>query len=176
MSIVDGQIWCLRTVSSSLLPVTSTGTTTLPGSLHLKNILVSPYLIKNLISVHQFTSDNNCYVEFDPAGCSVKDLLSRKMIVRCNSSGPLYHLCLLATLPSALLATSSISIWHHRLGHPRHEALSKLAILSAMPVSWVIIFVYLFMCRHLVQLRNLISYIVTCGLLLSLVPQLTNII
>eukprot|EP00267_Zea_mays_P038143 XP_008676400.1 uncharacterized protein LOC103652638 [Zea mays] len=49
-------------------------------------------LIKNLISICQFTIDNNCSVEFDPYGCSVKDLLSRNVIIRCNSSGPLYPL------------------------------------------------------------------------------------
>lgn len=64
--------------NGSLLPVTSTSIVTLPGSFSLNNVLVSPSLIKNLISVHQFTSDNNCYVEFDPAGCSMKDLASRR--------------------------------------------------------------------------------------------------
>jgi hypothetical protein len=32
----------------------------LSGPLHLNNVLVSPKLIKNLIFVHRFTSDNNC--------------------------------------------------------------------------------------------------------------------
>jgi len=50
----------------------------LPGSLRLNNVLVSLSLIKNLISVRQFTSDNNCSVEFDPAGCSVKDLRTKQ--------------------------------------------------------------------------------------------------
>ena len=63
-------------VNGSLLPVTSTGTTVIHPSLRLNNVLVSPQLIKNLIYVRQFTIDNNCSVEFDPTGCSVKDLLS----------------------------------------------------------------------------------------------------
>jgi len=95
--------------NGSLLPVTSTGTVTLPGSFSLNNVLVSPSLIKNLISVRQFTSDNNCFVEFDPAGCSVKDRESRRVLVRCNSAGPLYPL----RLPPA--------------GHPGHEVMAKLA-------------------------------------------------
>lgn len=88
-------------------------------------MLVSPQLIKNLISIRQFTTDNNCSVEFDPAGCSVKDLLSKRLIVRCNSSGPLYPLY----LPPAhsLVAASSASLWHRRLGHPGREALVKLS-------------------------------------------------
>jgi len=109
----------------SLLPVTATGAAHLPGSLSLNNVLVSPKLIKNLISVRQFTTDNNCSVEFDPAGPSVKDLESRRVIARCNSSGPLYPLHLPAA--HALAATSTHSLWHRRLGHPGHEVLSKVA-------------------------------------------------
>ena len=59
--------------NGSLLPVTSTGTTVIHPSLRLNNVLVSPQLIKNLISVRQFTIDK-CSVEFDPTGCSVKAL------------------------------------------------------------------------------------------------------
>jgi len=95
--------------------------------------MVSPQLIKNLIYVRQFTIDNNCSVEFDPTGCSVKDLLSRNVIVRCNSSGPLYPLRLPAV--QSLVAATESSLWHRRLGHPGHEALSKLA--SSLPT-----------CRH----------------------------
>ena len=117
-----------------LLPVTSTGVTTLPNNLHLNNVLVSPGLIKNLILVLQFTSDNNCSVEFDPLGCSVKDLHSRREIVRCDSFGPLYPLQLPESA-SALLAASSPSLWHQRLGHPGHEVLSRLAQSSAIPCN-----------------------------------------
>jgi hypothetical protein len=49
-------------------------------------------LIKNLIPVCQFTFDNNYFVEFDPFGCSMKDLPSWREIIRCNSSRPLYPL------------------------------------------------------------------------------------
>jgi len=110
----------------SLIPVTSSGGAHFPGPLHLNNVLVSPKLIKNLISVRQFTIDNNCSVEFDPSGCSVKDLKSRNVIIRCNSSGPLYPLQLPAA--QSLVAVSTPTLWHRRLGHPGHEALSKLAL------------------------------------------------
>jgi len=78
--------------NGSVIPVTATGSTELSPFLCLNNVLVSPQIIKNLISFRQFTTDNNCSVEFDPAGCSVKDLASQKVILRCNSSGPLYPL------------------------------------------------------------------------------------
>src|SRR5438132_2273969 len=60
------------------LPITNTGHTSLSTpdrSFYLNNILVTPTIIKNLISVRQFTLDNNCSVELDPFGLSVKDLL-----------------------------------------------------------------------------------------------------
>ena len=110
--------------NGSLLPVTSTGTVTLPGSFSLNTVLVSPSLIKNLIYVRQFTSDNNCSVEFDPAGCSVKDLASQRVLVRCNSAGPLYPLRL---PPAAALVAGSSPPWHRHLGHPSHEVMTKLA-------------------------------------------------
>jgi hypothetical protein len=91
--------------NGSLLPVTSTGATHLPTSLHLNNVLVSPNLIKYLTYVRQFTSDNNFSVEFDPAGCSVKDLQTRNVIIRCNSSGPLYPL----RFPTATFVAGSTS-------------------------------------------------------------------
>ena len=78
--------------NGNLLPVTSSSVTNFPHNLHLNNVLVSPSLIKNLILVCQFTSDNNYSVEFDPLGCSMKDLRSQREIVRCDSFGLLYPL------------------------------------------------------------------------------------
>ena len=82
-------------------------------------------LLRIFFSVHQFTIDNNCSVEFDPVGCSVKDLQTRNVIVMCNSSGALYPL----RLPPAqsFVAKAASPLWHRRLGHPGHEALSQLA-------------------------------------------------
>ena len=113
-----------------LLSVTVLCFPSLPLALHpflgiyLNNVLISPRLIKNLISVCQFTSDNNCSVEFDPASCSVKDLTTQRVIVRCNSSGPLYPL--IPPTAQALAASSTSSLWHRRLGHPGHEVLAKV--------------------------------------------------
>ena len=111
--------------NGSVIPVTATGSTELSPFLRLNNVLVSPQIIKNLISVRQFTTDNNCSVEFDPAGCSVKALPSRTEIVKCNRSGPLYPLRLPPA--SSFIAKATSPLWHRRLGHPGHEALSKLA-------------------------------------------------
>ena len=71
--------------NGSLIPVTATCSTELSPTSRLNNVLVSPQ-IKNLISIRQFTTDNNYFVEFDPTSCSMKVLPTRKEIVRCNSS------------------------------------------------------------------------------------------
>jgi hypothetical protein len=113
--------------NGSLLSVTSTGQTLFPTPshpLHLRHILMSPNIIKNLISIRQFTTDNQVSVEFDPYGLYVKDLHTRNMIVRCNSSGRLYPLF----PPSHALFTGATpsTLWHRRLGHLGFEALSRL--------------------------------------------------
>jgi hypothetical protein len=115
----------------SLLPVTSTGYTlfsTPSRPLHLRHILVSPHIIKNLIYVHQFTIDNQVSVEFDLYSLSVKDLHTRDVIVRCNSSGQLYPLLPSShPPPHALLVSATPStLWHRRLGHLGFEVLSRL--------------------------------------------------
>ena len=71
----------------STLPVTTSGHVSVPSffshrPLHLNNVLVTPRIVKNLVSVRQFTTDNNCSVEFDPLGFSVKDLPTRREILR----------------------------------------------------------------------------------------------
>jgi hypothetical protein len=64
--------------NGSTMPIYSVGSTTLTNRpFHLNNVLVSPAAIKSLISVRKFTRDNQCSIEFDPYGFSVKDLAQR---------------------------------------------------------------------------------------------------
>ena len=108
------------------LPVTHRASTHIPTArspLSLPNVLVSPSLVKNLISVRSLTRDNNVSVEFDAFGFSVKDLPTRSVILRCNSDGELYPLA--SSTPEALTATSTptVELWHQRLGHPGRHTL-----------------------------------------------------
>lgn len=120
--------------NGSHIPITHTGTASLPfhqRCFYLNNILVTPNLIKGLISVCHFTTDNLVSVEFDPFGLSVKDLQTRREIIRCNSSGDLYPLCWPPPTPSAHVTTThSLTLWHRRLGHLSRQALSHLASAS----------------------------------------------
>ncbi|RZC64294.1 hypothetical protein C5167_007978 [Papaver somniferum] len=89
--------------NGSSIPVTACGSKfiNLPShTLHLKDTLVVPSIIKNLISVRKFTTDNHVSIEFDPYGFSAKDLNSRKTILRCDSSGELYPITISAVQSS----------------------------------------------------------------------------
>ncbi|GJY49958.1 ribonuclease H-like domain-containing protein [Tanacetum coccineum] len=111
------------------IPVTNTGHNiihSLHRPLHLNNVIVTPNIIKNLISVRQFTRDNNCTIEFDAFGFSVKDFLTRHILLRCDSSGDLYPVTKPSTTPVAFMSTSSTT-WHQRLGHPGDEVLRSLS-------------------------------------------------
>ncbi|GKC26523.1 hypothetical protein Tco_1033817, partial [Tanacetum coccineum] len=50
------------------IPITNTGHSILPTStrsLRLNNVLITPHIVKKLISVRQFVCDNNCTIEFE---------------------------------------------------------------------------------------------------------------
>jgi hypothetical protein len=70
--------------NDATLPVTHRASSSIPTTkipLLLNNVLVSPSLVKNLISVRSLTHDNNVLVEFDPFGFSVKDLPTNSVIL-----------------------------------------------------------------------------------------------
>lgn len=117
----------------SQIPITSFGSTSIPTnsrSLSLQNVLVAPNIIKNLISVRRFTNDNWCSVEFDPFGFTIKDLSTRRTLLRSESDGELYslpsHFNKPATAPLALMTDASPSLWHKRLGHVNKASLQSL--------------------------------------------------
>jgi hypothetical protein len=79
--------------NGGLLPITATGSASLVTTgtpLKLSNVLLSPSLIKNLLSVRQLTRENPVSVEFDAFGFSVKDIRTKVVILRCDSDGDLY--------------------------------------------------------------------------------------
>jgi hypothetical protein len=127
--------------NGSALPVTSVGDLVIPGPFYLNNILLAPDIVQSLLSVHRFTTDNWCSMEFDSFGLSVKHLTTRNVIARSNSAGPLYTLHLPSSTTSSrtspcamsavvaprILAVVATSTWHRRLGHPGPDALSSLS-------------------------------------------------
>jgi hypothetical protein len=115
--------------NSFSIPIYCTGQTSIPTptkSLLLRDVLIVPALIKNLISVRQFTRDNLVSVEFDHFGLSVKDYLTKVEIAHFNSSNDLYtlHGAPAADPPTSMAA--SVDLWHHHLGHPHTATLSSM--------------------------------------------------
>ena len=123
----------------STIPVSCTGDSYIPYSSDnflLRNILVVPSLITNLISVRQFTIDNQVIVAFDPFGLSVKNLATGEVLARYNSTGDLYPLHGAPTsTPRAMLA--SVHLWHRRLGHANKATLSSVLQEFCIPSSSV---------------------------------------
>ena len=112
--------------NGSSIPIQKAGSisfSTHSRPLSLSNVLVTPSIIKNLISVRQFTRDNSCSIEFDPCGFSVKDLMSKETILRSDSTGDLYPL-----VPSLNKATGQ-----HSALSPFGNYLHHLALSSCSP-------------------------------------------
>ncbi|GKA15331.1 ribonuclease H-like domain-containing protein [Tanacetum coccineum] len=109
------------------MPSTNIGHSILPTplkSLHLNNVLITPHIVKNLIYVGQFVRDNNCTIEFDAFGFSVKDFMTRRVLLRCDSTGDLYPVTPPSLIPHVFLVSQHT--WHRRLGHPGSEVLRRL--------------------------------------------------
>ncbi|GJW81024.1 ribonuclease H-like domain-containing protein [Tanacetum coccineum] len=100
------------------IPVTNTGDRILPTPyipLYLNNVLITPNIVKNLVSVRQFVWDNNCTVEFNAFGFSVKDFMTRRcfsnVIARgtfTRSHSPLQFL--MHFLPISIRGTTDLDI------------------------------------------------------------------
>ncbi|GJV93967.1 ribonuclease H-like domain-containing protein [Tanacetum coccineum] len=110
--------------NGSSIPITHSGHVQIPNPyypIHLRNVLVTPNIIKNLVSVRKFTTDNKCFIDFDPYGFTVRDYHTRQTLLRCDSTGDLNHLHVVVASAFALL-TNNHSLWHQRLGHPGDAA------------------------------------------------------
>ncbi|KAF8394586.1 hypothetical protein HHK36_020800 [Tetracentron sinense] len=105
------------------------------STFHMQDILHVPCITKNLLSVSQFSKDNDCHFVFTSSGFSVKDNKSGKILFQGRSSKGLYPLHFQPhdknkpySSPSAFTSsTVSSSVWHHRLGHPSHQTLQQVA-------------------------------------------------
>ncbi|GKC29598.1 ribonuclease H-like domain-containing protein [Tanacetum coccineum] len=101
------------------IPVTNIGHSILPTPLkylRLNNVIITPHIVKNLISVRQFVRYNDCTIEFDSFGFYVKDFMMRRVLLRCDSTRDLYPVTAPSPIPHAFLVSQHT--WHQRLGHP----------------------------------------------------------
>lgn len=76
------------------VPIKYIGSTTLNSycdrPIFLKNVIHSPQIARNLISISQLTSQNNLSVEFDSDSFCVKDKATKKELLHGKSKDGLY--------------------------------------------------------------------------------------
>lgn len=114
------------------------------GSFNLRKVLHVLVISKNLLSVHQFTTDND--LNFTLLFFLVKDQRTGKLLLRGPTKNGLYHLKPQTSLPSASHHSNkvspavfvgekvSISLWHNRLGHPSPRVVNKIVSHFSFPV------------------------------------------
>ncbi|CAL9028341.1 unnamed protein product, partial [Prunus brigantina] len=89
----------------SITHVGSSSFSSSTGSFHLSNILHVPDITKQLLSVHQFSKDNNCYFEFHPSFFVVKDQITGKPLLHGLNESGLYKL---SKLPYQIINGNSL--------------------------------------------------------------------
>uniref|UniRef100_A0A6N2LVF6 Retrovirus-related Pol polyprotein from transposon TNT 1-94-like beta-barrel domain-containing protein n=1 Tax=Salix viminalis TaxID=40686 RepID=A0A6N2LVF6_SALVM len=92
------------------LSITGTGHIILPTTkLKLNDVLVVPEIKKKLLSVSQFTRDNNCYFLFYPWGFILKDMKTKQVLLKGFVKDGLYPINL-QQLSTAPVSNSSSQI------------------------------------------------------------------
>jgi hypothetical protein len=104
-------------------------------NLHLKNILYVPKAKKNLVSVHQLTTDNSAFVEFHLDFFLIKDQATRRTLLREPCRSGLYPLPPSPSIKHHAYGVSrpSISRWHDRLGHPSSTTVRHIVRINKLP-------------------------------------------
>lgn len=123
---------------------TGTGVLTTPlVNFHLKNLLHTPYITHNLLSVHKFASDNSCYLVLDSYGLTIQDQSTHKILYKGPYHKGLYPLLISSEVSSESSSTTTLvhissnsaMTWHKKLGHPSSSLLSTLIKQFDLPVT-----------------------------------------
>lgn len=115
------------------------------STLHCKNlklkmtdVLHTPHITKNLLSVSRLTNDNNVVIEFNACGCYVKDKATGQILLEGHLRNGLYEFkrdahCFTAASTEEGRNTdvrkcfaSAKEKWHQKLGHPSNKVLDQV--------------------------------------------------
>ncbi|PKU83464.1 Retrovirus-related Pol polyprotein from transposon TNT 1-94 [Dendrobium catenatum] len=113
--------------------IANTGTGLLPTpnrKLSLSQILHTPFLHYNLLSISKLTKDNNISICFDSSGFRIKDQTTHQTLLQGPCENGLYPVRIPPSSSSdvALAAVKATTVtWHHRLGHPNDRVLTYIA-------------------------------------------------
>jgi hypothetical protein len=128
----------IHTASGKGMKISHIGDSSISTSshnLHLKNILYVPKAKKNLVSVHQLTTDNSAFVEFHLDFFLIKDQATRRTLLREPCRSGLYPLPPSPSIKHHAYGVSrpSISRWHDRLGHPSSTTVRHIVRINKLP-------------------------------------------
>lgn len=128
----------IRVGNGNTLNISNTGTSSFTvgnRQFLLKNLFHVPSISSNLLSVSQFCKDNAVYFEFHPHFFLVKDKATGKVLLHGQSRNGLYQFTPPSSPSPSTLQAVSLSLWHHRLGHPMLQTVNKVLSSYALPVS-----------------------------------------
>lgn len=107
----------------------------------LKDILHVPNSKANLLSVSCHLIDHDILFLFDHHGFSIKDRRTGNLLCRDPLKGSLFplqtrvhHASYSTPFTSMVQKTSTVAVWHKRLGHPSSRILCHLAQNKVFPV------------------------------------------
>jgi len=124
IQVADSTAPKLRCEGNGELDITS--------NLSIKNVLYSPNVALNLLSVAQI-ADLNCRIIFDKVGCKVEHIPTGRVLLTGKREGNLYvytrtahgHAFLTSEAPP-----SKMELFHRRMGHINYRDLRQLARLA----------------------------------------------
>ncbi|KAL4561341.1 hypothetical protein LXL04_033506 [Taraxacum kok-saghyz] len=110
---------------------THEGSVQLSDKITLKRVLLVPQLNCNLILVSQLNDDMKCVAHFDSYMCAIQDR-SRRLIGTGVRRDGLYYFGKGDSIlhVSANGATSTLELWHKRMGHPSEKVVKSLPPVS----------------------------------------------
>jgi histone deacetylase 1/2 len=97
--------------------------------LTLKIVLYVPHISKDLLSIHKLALDNGVFIEFHPYFFLIKDLVSKRTLLRGRCRGGLYPIesSEISALKCAMFSSRiSKEQWHWRLGHPSKQVVQSI--------------------------------------------------
>lgn len=107
-------------------------------NLLLSNVLCVPSAQRNLLYVHEFTKENNVFIEFHPWKFVVKDQESGEKLLQGKCDQGIYQLGLPVKAYSRPVAhmgvRASTTCWHNRLGHPNSSLCSSIIHSFQLPI------------------------------------------
>lgn len=101
-------------------------------TLHLKNVLHVPQASKNLISASRLAEDNYAFLEIHSKYFLVKDLATKKIILRGRRHRGLYPLPS-STSKQSYSVIPSFTRCHSRLGHPSTSIVARIISKNKLP-------------------------------------------